>query len=102
MVVHPEEWESLELPNLGICAGRMRPTASVFENQWGFCTRENCDYAFEGSSTNSLALRPEAAAGKVPGSHKKEIHGLILGCMLQGQGSGRTFSGYGSISGCHF
>ena len=43
--------------------------------------------------TNSLTLSPrkEAAACKAPGSFKKKIHWLILGHVLEGQGSVGTF-----------
>ena len=44
---------------------------------------------------NSLtpSTNAEAAALKVPKSYVEEIQGLILGYVLEGQGSGGTFSG---------
>ena len=51
-------------------------------------------FFLEDSCTHSLTPSPssEATAWKVPGSYEKEIHWLILGCVLEGQGAGGTFS----------
>lgn len=58
----------------------------------------------KGSCTDSLSLHlsTDEATWKVPGLYEKEICWLILGPVLEGQGSGKTSFRDRSAGACHF
>lgn len=65
--------------------------------------RETETLLLQSGCINSLSLRPrtKAAGWKAPGPYM-EIYWLILGLVLEGQGSRGTFSRTGSAGECHF
>lgn len=71
---------------------------SGFENQWGLDLG-----GLKGHTHNSLAPSPstDAAVSKVPGLTEKEIHQLILRCVLEREESVGMFFGDGSAGRNH-
>lgn len=99
----PEEWGHQAPHPWGLCR-EMSPKTPGFENK-GACVQEtgNWDSSLKGLE-HRLAQEPstKAEVWKAPKLYVKEIHLLILKCLLKGQGPDGTLSRDGGTVGYHF